>query len=100
MGIIRLMRVLGRGDKECSEAMNDILAQVSYRVVGWGGLVWGCGPGVEVWPWCGGVAWCGGCSLGMEGVALVWRVYNGIGQQLYGVPVSVIQGSYRVLKRH
>ena len=27
--ILRLLRILGRGDTEASEAMNDILAQVS-----------------------------------------------------------------------
>jgi hypothetical protein len=29
--ILRLMRILGKGDAEASEAMNDILAQVSKK---------------------------------------------------------------------
>jgi len=29
--ILRLMRILGKGDAEASEAMNDILAQVSIK---------------------------------------------------------------------
>ncbi len=29
--ILRLLRLLGKGDEQASETMNDILAQVSYR---------------------------------------------------------------------
>jgi len=31
--ILRLLRMLGKGDADTSEAMNDILAQVCYQLV-------------------------------------------------------------------
>lgn len=33
MRILRLLRILGKGDRDASEAMNDILAQVSELVM-------------------------------------------------------------------